>query len=66
VKLKVADIVFVLDREQGGRFVLERNSLRIHSVIGLGYALDYLVRAGKINETVCAQVKNFVLANQFN
>ena len=55
--LKVADIVVLVDREQGGRKELADKGLRLHSVMTLSDLLDALVRNGRVDEAVSSNVR---------
>ena len=55
--LKVADIVVLADREQGGRKELADKGLRLHSVMTLSDLLDALVRNGRVDEAVHSFVR---------
>jgi uridine monophosphate synthetase len=58
--LQVEDVVVLIDREQGGREVLEERGYRLHAVFGLGEMLDVLTRHGRISTTQRDEVKAFV------
>ena len=55
--LKVADIVVLVDREQGGRKELADKGLALHAVLTLSDLLDALVRHGRIDEAVRSDVR---------
>lgn len=55
--LKVADVVVLVDREQGGREELAARGLALHSVLTLSSLLDILVRRGRIAEAVRSDVR---------
>ena len=42
--LKVADVVVLIDRQQGGAARMASNGLRLHSAFTLTFILDVLVR----------------------
>ncbi|EFJ06281.1 hypothetical protein SELMODRAFT_236575 [Selaginella moellendorffii] len=63
-RLKVSDVVVLIDREQGGGDNLRRHGLRLHSAITLTYAVDVLVKHGRVREEVAASVKSFVRSNR--
>jgi uridine monophosphate synthetase len=62
--LKVTDVVVLIDREQGGAARMASNGLRLHSAFTLSALLDVLVREGKVEERVAADVRAFIAANQ--
>ncbi|EFJ07758.1 hypothetical protein SELMODRAFT_448325 [Selaginella moellendorffii] len=62
--LKVSDVVVLIDREQGGGDNLRKHGLRLHSAITLSYAVDVLVKHGRVSEEVAASVKSFVRSNR--
>ncbi len=55
--LKVADVVVLVDREQGGREELAARGLALRSVLTLSSLLDILVRRGRIAEAVRSDVR---------
>lgn len=46
--MKVHDAAVLIDREQGGREMLENQGYRVHSVLTLHQLLDILVRYGRL------------------
>jgi len=48
-KLKVRDILVLIDREQGGAEVLAKQDCRLHAVFKVRQILDYYLQAGKIS-----------------
>jgi uridine monophosphate synthetase len=60
LSLRVKDIVVLIDREQGGREVLEERGYRLHAVFGLGEMLDVLVQHGRISTAQRDEVKAFL------
>ena len=66
VRLKVTDVVVLIDREQGGQARLEADGLRLHSAFTLSYILDTLVKHALVGEDVQAKVKQFIAENQTN
>lgn len=64
VKLKVTDVVVLIDRQQGGSVTLEKNGLKLHSALTLTQIVDALVEHGKLGEDVSAAVKQFIADNQ--
>jgi uridine monophosphate synthetase len=47
--LKVHDAVVLIDREQGGRAMLEEQGYRVHAVMSIRDVLDVLVQHGRLN-----------------
>ncbi|CAM6105712.1 unnamed protein product [Calypogeia fissa] len=64
VKLKVTDVVVLIDRQQGGSATLEKNGLKLHSALTLTQIVDALVKHGKLTEEVADSVKQFIADNQ--
>jgi len=62
--LQVTDAVVFLDREQGGREILEREGIKLHSVIKVTALLEILLDDGKINSAIVEEVKEFLKENQ--
>lgn len=62
--LKVTDVVVLIDRQQGGAARMASNGLRLHAAFTLTDLLDVLVREGKVEEAVAADVRAFIAANQ--
>jgi uridine monophosphate synthetase len=60
VGLQVKDVVVLIDREQGGREVLEERGYRLHAVFGLGEMLDVLAQHGRISAAQRDAVKAFL------
>jgi uridine monophosphate synthetase len=54
--LKVQDVVVLVDREQGGAAELAWKGIALHAALTLGQILDCLVRHGRIEESVRANV----------
>eukprot|EP00873_Tetraselmis_striata_P040606 jgi/Tetstr1/460870/TSEL_006029.t1 len=64
VKLKCADVVVLIDREQGGRDFLAANGLQLHSAFTLSFILQVLQKHALVSDDVAAKVRAFVAANQ--
>ena len=62
--LKVADVVVLIDREQGGAARMASNGLRLHSAFTLSFILGVLRRHGLVCEQVAADVQAFIADNQ--
>ena len=54
--LKVHDAVVLIDREQGGREMLEEQGYRVHAVISLRELLDILLELGRLNRSQHGEV----------
>ena len=62
--LKVADVVVLIDREQGGAARMASNGLRLHSAFTLSFIIGVLRRHALVSEQVAADVKAFIAGNQ--
>ncbi|XP_066514657.1 uridine 5'-monophosphate synthase-like [Hoplias malabaricus] len=62
--LKVKDAVVLLDREQGGRDMLESEGITLHPVFNISTLLDVLLDAGRIDPATRTRVKTFIEGNQ--
>lgn len=58
--LKVADIVILIDREQGGRQHIESRGYRLHSVMKISEILTALSEAGSISSKTVEDVRLFL------
>ncbi|XP_020670210.3 uridine 5'-monophosphate synthase [Pogona vitticeps] len=58
--LKVTDAIVLLDREQGGRAMLEKNGIQLHSVCTLSQILRILEQQQKITPGIVASVEKFI------
>jgi uridine monophosphate synthetase len=54
--LKVSDIVVVLDREQGGKQLLESKGYRVHTLFNISEVCDILQETGELSDE---EVKEF-------
>ena len=61
--LKVSDIVVVLDREQGGKELLERKGYRVHSLFTITETVNILKEVGKITDEEILRIKDFLAGN---
>lgn len=62
--LKITDFIILVDREQGGKRLLEAKGYKMHSVIGINELLDILNGEGKINEEDYNRAKQFIAETQ--
>lgn len=62
--MAVEDVVVLLDRQQGARANLERNSMKLHAVVTISDMVSILLSEGRIGEDVAASVTAFVAENQ--
>ncbi|XP_066542588.1 uridine 5'-monophosphate synthase-like isoform X4 [Hoplias malabaricus] len=62
--LKVKDAVVLLDREQGGRDMLESEGITLHPVFTISTLLDVLLDAKRIDPATRTSVKTFIKGNQ--
>ncbi len=63
--LIVHDVLIILDREQGGKQLLEKAGFRLHSLGTLSEVLDTLVASKKVSAVTAARVREFIKENQF-
>lgn len=57
--LVVEDIVVLIDRQQGGKELLEGRGLRLHSVFTLNQLLSFYLRLGKISQDRYGDIQKF-------
>lgn len=62
--LVVKDFVVLVDREQGGKKLLENAGYNLFSVIKITELLDVLLEKGKIDQAKYDEAKGFIMANQ--
>lgn len=55
--LNITDTVVVIDREQGGKQLLEKSGIKLHSVTTISHLLDVLVSNKKIDHSKAQEVK---------
>ena len=60
----MADVVVLIDREQGGAARMASNGLRLHSAFTLSFIIGVLQRHNLVSEQVAADVKAFIAGNQ--
>jgi orotate phosphoribosyltransferase len=64
-QLEVADVAVVIDRQQGGRNLLEAQGLRVHPLLTLEELLSHLLQESKIDAARAAEVRQFVQTHTF-
>ncbi len=62
--LQVNDIVLFLDRQQGGKELLEGKGYHLHSLFTLDTLLLHLEQTHKIDSVMVAEVKQFIQENK--
>lgn len=63
VGLQVTDAVVLLNREQGGKQMLERENITLHSIFTISEVLACLLKKEKISEKMAVKVRNFIDSN---
>ncbi|MGO4709130.1 orotidine-5'-phosphate decarboxylase [Chryseobacterium sp. 2TAF14] len=61
--LKVADIVVVLDREQGGKQLLESKGFRVHTLFNISEVCNILQEEGELSDEEVKRIQDFLLGN---
>ncbi|CAM2888003.1 orotidine 5'-phosphate decarboxylase [Chryseobacterium flavum] len=61
--LKVSDIVVVLDREQGGKQLLESKGYRVHTLFNISEVCGILQETGELSDEEVARIQDFLLGN---
>lgn len=62
--VNVKDVVFIVDREQGGVQLLEKKGYRCHSAFTISNLLRYYLRSGQIDQQKYDEIKNYFTANR--
>jgi len=62
--LKIKDFVVLVDREQGGKRILEEKGYNLHSVIGINELLDILKGEGRLDDVNYKKAKDFIAQTQ--
>ena len=62
--LKVSDIVVVLDRQQGGKELLEQKGYRVHTLFTITEVVKILHEAGEIDAEQVAAIHDFLAGKQ--
>jgi orotate phosphoribosyltransferase len=65
VQLKIKDVAVFLDREQGGKRLLEERGYCLSSVIGIHEFLDTLADEGLLDKSIREKTLAFIHQNQF-
>lgn len=61
--LKVADIVVVLDREQGGKQLLESKGYRVHTLFNISEVCEILQENGELSDEEVKRIQDFLQGN---
>ncbi len=62
--LKIAHVAVIVDREQGGRMILEKDGLHVTSLLTVTEIFHHLRLKGKISQQEIETVKRFIDTNQ--
>lgn len=62
--LKIRDFIILVDREQGGKRLLEEKGYQMHSVLGINELLEVLKEEEKIEEADYSRAKSFIAETQ--
>ena len=63
-KYYVSDIVVVLDREQGGKQLLESKGYNVHTLFNISQVCGILRDVGELSETEVIRIHDFLSGNQ--
>lgn len=63
-KLKVNDVIVLLDREQGAKKHIAKKGLNLHAVINMTELLEVLEKEKKISLELAQKTREFIKANQ--
>ncbi|WP_345766471.1 MULTISPECIES: orotidine-5'-phosphate decarboxylase [Chryseobacterium] len=61
--IKVADIVVVLDREQGGKQLLESKGYRVHTLFNISEVCSILKENGELSDDEVKRIQDFLKGN---
>ncbi|MBQ0151892.1 MAG: orotate phosphoribosyltransferase [Chryseobacterium sp.] len=61
--LKVSDIVVVLDREQGGKQLLESKGFNVHTLFNISEVCDILQETGDLSDDEVKRIQDFLQGN---
>lgn len=62
--LKIRDFVVLVDRQQGGKKLLEAKGYTLHAVLSIYEILDILKKKGKLKVETCESVTKYLEENQ--
>lgn len=62
--LKVSDIVVVLDREQGGKQLLENKGFRVHTLFSITEVCQILKEEGMLDDIEIQRITDFLAGNE--
>lgn len=62
--LKVSDIVVVLDREQGGKELLEKKGYRVHTLFSISEVVQMLSEEGMLTDIEVKRIQDFLAGNK--
>ena len=62
--LKVSDIVVVLDREQGGKELLEKKGLKVHTLFNITEVCEILSAENMLTDDEVQRIKDFLAGNK--
>lgn len=63
-KLQADDVLVIVDREQGGKEILEDANVSVHNLFSITEILKHLQNEGKIDTDMVLNVQNFLEENQ--
>lgn len=61
--LKISDIVVVLDREQGGKQLLENKGFRVHTLFNISEVCEILQETGDLSDEEVKRIQDFLQGN---
>ncbi|KAA0130513.1 orotate phosphoribosyltransferase [Chryseobacterium sp. SN22] len=61
--IKVADIIVVLDREQGGKELLESRGYRVHTLFNISEVCEILKENGELSDDEIKRIQDFLQGN---
>lgn len=62
--LKVSDIAVVLDREQGGKELLEKKGYRVHTLFTISEVVQMLSEEGMLTDVEVKRIQDFLAGNK--